>query len=87
MESAGDDDVVIRPEHHDERGMTSWVLNHGSGPVLSETDILPPGEQTIPVEAGEAAEFLTMVPHAFAADGPAEILGIFGQDGRRSRLR
>ena len=55
--------------------------------MLSETDILPPGEQTIPVEAGEAAGFLTIVPHAFAADGPAEILGIFGQDGRRSRLR
>src|SRR5262247_623104 len=36
------------------------------------------GEREIIVESGEAAEFATMTPHAFAAiDGPAELIGIF----------
>ena len=42
------------------------------------------GEREIVVEAGEAAEFATMTPHAFAAiDGPAELIMIFDRDGER----
>jgi len=41
-------------------------------------------DRDIVVEAGEAAEFATMTPHAFAAiDGPAELLMIFDRDGQR----
>ncbi|MGB3730791.1 helix-turn-helix domain-containing protein [Microbacterium sp.] len=40
------------------------------------------GERTILVEAGEAAEFATMTPHAFVAEGgPAEVIMIFDQQG------
>ena len=56
--------------------------------VLSGTLVLLLGERTILVEAGEAAEFSTMIPHAFGAQGaPAEILGIFDHDGQRTHLR
>jgi transcriptional regulator with XRE-family HTH domain len=56
--------------------------------VLSGTVVLLLGERTIRIEAGEAAEFSTMIPHAFGAcSGPAEILGIFDHDGQRTHLR
>jgi transcriptional regulator with XRE-family HTH domain len=56
--------------------------------VLSGTVVLLLGERTITVEAGQAAEFSCMVPHAFGAQGgPAEVLGIFDHDGQRSHLR
>ena len=56
--------------------------------VLSGTVELLLGERTIVVEAGEAAEFSTMVPHAFGArGGPAEVLCILDHDGRRTHLR
>jgi transcriptional regulator with XRE-family HTH domain len=43
------------------------------------------GEREIIVETGEAVEFATMTPHAFAAiDGPAELIGIFDRDGHRA---
>jgi transcriptional regulator with XRE-family HTH domain len=36
---------------------------------------------------GEAAEFGTMTPHAFAAiDGPAELIMIFDRDGQRAHV-
>jgi transcriptional regulator with XRE-family HTH domain len=55
--------------------------------VLSGAIVLRLGERTILVEAGEAAEFSTMVPHAFGAhDGPAEILCILDHDGQRTHL-
>ncbi len=55
--------------------------------VLSGTVVLRLGERTILVEAGEAAEFSTMVPHAFGAHGgPAEVLCILDHDGERSHL-
>jgi transcriptional regulator with XRE-family HTH domain len=55
--------------------------------VLSGKARLQLGERTILVEAGGAAEFSTMVPHAVsAADGPVEILSIFDQDGERAHL-
>jgi transcriptional regulator with XRE-family HTH domain len=56
--------------------------------VLSGTIVLLLGERAILVRAGQAAEFSTMVPHAFGAqDGPAEILCIFDHDGQRTHLR
>lgn len=55
--------------------------------VLSGTVRLQLGERTILVEAGDAAEFSTMVPHAIGAhDGPVEILTIFDHDGERAHL-
>jgi len=45
------------------------------------------GDRDIIVEAGEAAEFATMTPHAFAAtDGPAELIMIFDRDGQRAHV-
>ena len=115
---SGDADVVIRPRHDPDRGVTTWTLRHEAGPggttvakmridrpvpgpdqlrahpgwewftVLSGTIALLLAERLILVETGEAAEFSTMVPHAFGAhDGPAELLGIFDHDGRRTHLR
>ena len=56
--------------------------------VLSGTVVLLLGERAITVETGEAAEFSTMIPHAFGAhDGPAEILCILDHDGQRTHLR
>jgi transcriptional regulator with XRE-family HTH domain len=56
--------------------------------VLSGTVELLLGERTILVRAGEAAEFSTMIPHAFGAHGgPAEILCILDHDGQRTHLR
>jgi transcriptional regulator with XRE-family HTH domain len=55
--------------------------------VLSGTVVLRLGERTILVQAGEAAEFSTLVPHAFGAHGgPAEVLCILDHDGKRSHL-
>ncbi len=115
VEAPGDDDVVIRPHHDAERGMTTWMLNREPGvtvakiritrtaprdpeelkvhpgkdwlTVLSGTLVLMLGERTILVETGQAAQFSTMVPHAFGAHGgPAEILGIFDHEGQRTHL-
>lgn len=56
--------------------------------VLSGTVVLQLGERTILVEAGEAAEFSTMIPHAFGAHGgPAEMLCILDHDGQRIHLK
>ncbi|HWG12151.1 MAG TPA: XRE family transcriptional regulator [Streptosporangiaceae bacterium] len=56
--------------------------------VLSGRLVLFLGERTVTVEPGQAAEFSTMIPHAFgAASGPAEIIGIFDHDGQRTHLR
>ncbi|CAM5461704.1 transcriptional regulator [Streptomyces spiroverticillatus] len=55
--------------------------------VLSGTVELLLGDRTILVEAGEAAEFSTMIPHAFGAyGGPAEMLCILDHDGERTHL-
>lgn len=55
--------------------------------VLSGTARLQLGERTILVEAGDAAEFSTMVPHAVGAhDGPVEILVILDHDGEHAHL-
>lgn len=56
--------------------------------VLTGTVELLLGERNILVRTGEAAEFSTMIPHAFGArSGPAEILCILDHDGQRSHLR
>lgn len=56
--------------------------------VLSGTAILMLGHRRIRVEANQAAEFPTMLPHAIGtAGGPCEILGIFDRDARRSHQR
>jgi transcriptional regulator with XRE-family HTH domain len=45
------------------------------------------GEREVFVEAGEAAEFGTMTPHAISAvDGPAELVMIFDRDGQRAHV-
>ena len=117
VESAGDDDVVIRPQRDEVRGMTTWMLSRERAPhgvtvakmritastlpggevgvhpgrdwftVLSGTARLLLGDRVILVEAGQAAEFSTMIPHAIAAHGgPVEILVILDHDGERSHL-
>ncbi|BBH71356.1 transcriptional regulator [Actinoplanes sp. OR16] len=115
VETAGEE-VVIKPHHHPERGITTWVLNHEPGrqgmtvsrirvtrpperdvlrvhpgrdwfTVLSGTVELVLGERTILVEAGQAAAFSTMIPHAFGArGGPAEVIAILDHDGERVHL-
>ncbi|GAA4366662.1 helix-turn-helix domain-containing protein [Paeniglutamicibacter cryotolerans] len=55
--------------------------------VLAGTARLQLGERTILVQAGDAADFSTMVPHAITAhDGPVEILTILSHDGERAHL-
>ena len=45
------------------------------------------GDREIFVETGEAAEFGTMTPHAFAAvGGPAELIMIFDRDGQHAHI-
>ncbi|MBP2473418.1 transcriptional regulator with XRE-family HTH domain [Crossiella equi] len=53
--------------------------------VLSGAATLVLGQRSYRVETNQAAEFPTMLPHALgAAGGPAEILGVFDRDARRS---
>ncbi|RZU46053.1 transcriptional regulator with XRE-family HTH domain [Streptomyces sp. BK022] len=45
------------------------------------------GERQIDVDAGEAAEFATMIPHAISAlDAPAELIMVFDRDGQRAHV-
>ena len=56
--------------------------------VLEGSVELTLGERIVRVEAGEAAQFETMTPHAFVAvDGPAEVVMIFDPDGHRVHRR
>jgi len=56
--------------------------------VLAGTARLQLGERAILVEAGQAAEFSTMIPHAIGAhEGPVEILCIFDHDGEQAHRR
>lgn len=118
VESDEDEDVVIRPQPEQTRGLTTWLLSNervlngvtvakmritaerptGAAQlsvhpgrdwftVLSGTARLRLGERTILIQAGEAAQFSTMVPHVIGAhDGPVEILTIFDHDGERAHL-
>ncbi|WP_344237199.1 XRE family transcriptional regulator [Actinocorallia libanotica] len=56
--------------------------------VLSGTAVLMLGNRRFRIEANQAAEFPTMMPHAIGAEGgPCEILGIFDRDARRGHQR
>jgi transcriptional regulator with XRE-family HTH domain len=55
--------------------------------VLDGRVLLSLGDREIIVEAGEAAEFATMTPHAIAAlGGPAELIMIFDREGQRAHV-
>lgn len=55
--------------------------------VLEGRVLLLLGDREIVVDAGEAAEFATMTPHAcMAIDAPAELIMIFDRDGQRSHV-
>lgn len=57
--------------------------------VLSGRAHLELGDRVLIVEAAEAAEFSTMVPHRISAapdSGDLEILSIFNRDGQRAHL-
>ena len=55
--------------------------------MLSGRVQLTLGDRLIVVDAGEAAEFSTMTPHAVdAIDGPAEVIMVFDRDGQRAHL-
>lgn len=55
--------------------------------VLEGRVLLSLGDRDITVEAGEAAEFATMTPHAVAAlGGPAELIMIFDRDGQHAHV-
>lgn len=70
--ASGDDQLRVHPGRE-------WFT------VLSGTVRLRLNERTILVQAGDAAQFSTMVPHAIDAhDGPVEILAIYDQDGERA---
>jgi transcriptional regulator with XRE-family HTH domain len=69
------------PDHQGVHPGREWFT------VLSGTIRLYLGDRVMLVEAGDAAEFSTMVPHSLGAvDGPAEILTIFDQDGERAHM-
>ncbi len=57
--------------------------------VLSGRLRLQLGEHDLRLEAGEAAEFDTRVPHALSnpGPGPVEILNLYGPDGERMHVR
>src|SRR6202161_412929 len=72
---------ITRPEAR--AGTEELRVHPGSDwlPVLSGTIVLLLRERTILVEAGQAAEFSTMIPPAFGArGGPAEVLCILDHD-------
>lgn len=55
--------------------------------VLSGTIRVYLGDREMLVQAGDAAEFSTMIPHSIGAvGGPAEILTIFDRDGERAHM-
>jgi transcriptional regulator with XRE-family HTH domain len=55
--------------------------------VLSGRLRLILGDRDMTIEPGEAVEFTTWTPHWFgAADGPVELIGIFGAQGERVHL-
>jgi transcriptional regulator with XRE-family HTH domain len=77
IDSARDTPPDVLPVHegHD------WLY------VLSGRLRLVLGEQDLVIEPGEAVEFSTLTPHWFgAAEGPVELLGIFGAQGERVHL-
>lgn len=69
------------PDHQGVHPGREWFT------VLSGTIRVYLGDREMLVEAGDAAEFSTMVPHSIGAvGGPAEILTIFDRDGERAHM-
>ncbi|ASO21656.1 transcriptional regulator with XRE-family HTH domain [Actinoalloteichus hoggarensis] len=74
---------ITTPPPDDPAGMRAhpgreWLV------VLSGTAVLLLGHRRLRMEANQAAEFPTMLPHAIGtAGGPCEILGIFDREARR----
>ena len=73
----------VRLEPDAPRGEPRTHPGHDWFFVLSGRVLLTLGERQIEVAAGEAAQFSTMMPHAFhAAGGPAELITLFDRDGQ-----
>lgn len=77
--------VRVEPERHPPEQQVhpghDWMF------VLEGRVLLRLGDREVVVEAGEAAEFATMTPHAFSAiDEPAELLMVFDRDGQRAHV-
>lgn len=63
------------------------VGDHGGGDVLEGRFELVLSDRTVTVEAGEAAEFATMTPHAIrGVDGTAELIMIVDRDGHHAHV-
>ncbi|MBT2413295.1 cupin domain-containing protein [Streptomyces sp. ISL-12] len=70
------------PELHTHQGFT-WIYV-----LFGRLGITAGGERLV-VQAGEAAEFDTRLPHAFSnlGDQPVEFLSLFGAQGERVRVK
>ena len=79
--------VKIRIEPTDREPVQQVHPGHDWLFVLLGRVRLALGEREIVMEAGEAAEFTTMTPHAITAiDEPAEIIMILDRDGQRAHV-
>ncbi|MGV9408769.1 helix-turn-helix domain-containing protein [Nocardia sp. NPDC003693] len=79
--------LKMRLEQSDERPDQRVHPGHDWFLVIEGRVRLWLGERQIDVEAGEAAEFATMVPHAITAPwGPAELIMVFDRDGQRAHV-
>lgn len=79
--------LKMRLEPSDEPPVQRVHPGHDWFLVLTGRVRLSLGDRQVDVDAGEAAEFATMVPHAFAAlDGPAELIMVFDRDGQRAHV-
>jgi quercetin dioxygenase-like cupin family protein len=80
---------VAKVRINDNRPRRQLRVHPGTGwfTVLSGTVRLQLGDRVILVEAGQAAQFSAMSPHAVTAHGrPAEVIFILDKDGRRAHL-
>ncbi len=79
--------IKMRLEPTDEPATPRVHPGHDWFFVIEGRVLLTLGEREVVVEAGEAAEFATMTPHATrAVGGPAEIITIFDRDGQRAHV-
>jgi transcriptional regulator with XRE-family HTH domain len=79
--------IKMRLEPTDAAPRTKVHPGHDWFFVLTGRIRLVLGDRQIIVEAGEAAEFSTMTPHAIdAIDGPAELVMVFDREGQRAHL-
>ncbi len=79
--------IKLRLEPTDRRPEQRVHPGHDWLFVLEGRVLLLLGEREVAVEAGEAAEFATMTPHAvMAVDGPAELIMTFDREGQRAHV-